>query len=276
MTEEAAIKHSKLPITRSRIVNDLHELGVRAGDKIIVHTSMSKIGWVCGGARTVIEALQEAVTETGLLVMPTHSADVSDPAEWGNPAVPRSWYRAIYQEMPAFDPMKTPTLGMGPVAELFRTCPGVQRSNHPIYSFAAWGNMKASAVGNHGLNDGLGMRSPLGEIYKNHGRIVLIGVSYRKNTSMHLGEIMSGRLQKTKRMSPIDVNGQRKWLRYWDWDYHEETFEKIGRLFEQTAAASSAIRKGLIGQACSLLLDQKMIVDFTAAYLKTCHQTILQ
>ncbi|CAM3286606.1 aminoglycoside N(3)-acetyltransferase [Sporolactobacillus spathodeae] len=276
MTEEEAIRRSQTAVTRSRIVEDLLDLGLKANDRVIVHTSMSKIGWVCGGTAAVIGALQDVLTEKGTLIMPAHSADVSDPADWSNPSVPRDWFDSIYREMPAFDPARTPTLGMGRVAEVFRTYPDVGRSRHPIYSFSVWGAYRDQIVDNHPYNNGLGPNSPLGAIYRCQGRVLLIGVGYRKNTSMHLGEVFSGRLKKVKRMSPVRISGERQWIHYQDWDYHEERFAEIGRHFEQEFGQSPAVRKGMIGQAPSILLDQKEVVDYTAAYLRKQRRTALQ
>jgi aminoglycoside 3-N-acetyltransferase len=55
------------------IYNDLFELGVRNGDILLVHTSLSSLGWVCGGAQAVLMALKQVVGKSGTLVMPSHS-----------------------------------------------------------------------------------------------------------------------------------------------------------------------------------------------------------
>lgn len=86
-------------------------LGVCTGDILLVHSSMSSIGWVCGGSQAVIESLLKSVGETGTLVMPAHSSDLSDPSVWENPPVPKTWISIIKETMPPFEVDKTPTRG---------------------------------------------------------------------------------------------------------------------------------------------------------------------
>ena len=52
---------------------------------MIAHSSLSSLGWVCVGSVAVVQALMDAVTESGTLVMPTHSAEYSDPGMWEHP-----------------------------------------------------------------------------------------------------------------------------------------------------------------------------------------------
>lgn len=60
-------------ITKIDLLKHFEELGLRKGDNVIVHTSMSKMGYICGGAQTVIEALLETVGGNGTVLMPTQS-----------------------------------------------------------------------------------------------------------------------------------------------------------------------------------------------------------
>src|SRR5919199_5368773 len=102
--EAAAVARSRSPVTRVSLGDDLLRLGVRRGAVLLVHTSVSALGWVCGGAQAVVEALLDAVGADGTLVVPTHTNNNSDPADWQNPPVPQAWWPVVRAHMPAFDP----------------------------------------------------------------------------------------------------------------------------------------------------------------------------
>lgn len=53
------IEHQVEPITKERIKADLVQLGVRQGMTLCVHSSLSSIGWVNGGAIAVIQAMMD-------------------------------------------------------------------------------------------------------------------------------------------------------------------------------------------------------------------------
>ena len=60
-------------VLKKDIIEALAELGVKSGQSIMVHTSLSSLGFVCGGAQVVIEALIESGGESGTIMMPTQS-----------------------------------------------------------------------------------------------------------------------------------------------------------------------------------------------------------
>ena len=80
MEERAIALAAKGPVTVQSLGKDLRGLGVRPGMVLIVHSSLSAMGWVCGGAVSVILALQSVLRSYGTLIMPTHSGDLSDPS----------------------------------------------------------------------------------------------------------------------------------------------------------------------------------------------------
>lgn len=60
-------------ILKEEIVQKLREVGLEKSDAVMVHTFLKRMGYVCGGAQTVIEALMEVVGEDGTIMMPTQS-----------------------------------------------------------------------------------------------------------------------------------------------------------------------------------------------------------
>ena len=74
MSEQDAISllHT-LPNTVSTLEADFITSGVQSGMTLIVHSSLSSLGWVCGGAVSVILSLEEVLSPEGTLVMSAHS-----------------------------------------------------------------------------------------------------------------------------------------------------------------------------------------------------------
>src|SRR5690606_22881796 len=127
------------PATIQSLREDLERLGLKPRMVVLVHSSLSKLGWVSGGAVAVILALELAIGRAGTPVTPAHAAHLSEPSHWVNPPVPEAWWQTIRDTMPAFDPDLTPTRMMGAIAETFRRGRGVLRSDHPQSSFTARG-----------------------------------------------------------------------------------------------------------------------------------------
>ena len=63
-------------VARNDIVNGLRSVGLEAGQNVVVHSSLKSFGRVEGGAAAVIDALEEVITPSGTLVMPTFSLEV--------------------------------------------------------------------------------------------------------------------------------------------------------------------------------------------------------
>ena len=85
------IAKSDAPRTRESLAADFRRLGLQAGATVIVHSSLSALGWVNGGAVAVVLALMDAVTDAGTIVTPAHSYYYSDPGQWNAPPVPKHW-----------------------------------------------------------------------------------------------------------------------------------------------------------------------------------------
>jgi aminoglycoside 3-N-acetyltransferase len=266
MSEADAISRSARPASLDSLAADVTAVGVRAGDIVLVHTSLSALGWVCGGAGAVIEALFVALGPKGTLVMPAHSGGLSEPSNWENPPVPRSWWPAVRATMPPFDLCKTPTGAIGTIAEAFRMWPGVSRSDHPTSSMAALGPDAWELLREHPLDDPLGEASPLGRLYELNAKVLLLGVGHDNNTSLHLAERKAFRDHQERTMtgSPIVQDGERRWVEYTEPSAYADDFEALGAAFE---TAPGHVTCGNVGAGIGRLMNQRELVDFAADWL---------
>lgn len=269
---EASAKHDEthvvaitdFPRTRASLAADLRALGLQAGMHVLVHTSLKAIGYIVGGAQDVIGALQDVLTPEGTLVMPAFSSSNSDPAHWQNPPVPQAWWETIRQHMPPFDPQRTPTWGIGRVAELFRTYPSVRRSYHPIDSFAAWGQHADWITDNHPLNNSFGEGSPLHKLYQLGGYELMLGTGYDTCTVLHLAEYLAPNGKPATQSSAILRDGQREWVTYQEIELDTDSFPIIGAEYE---AGGGKVLQGKVGAAQSRLVPHRNLVDFGIGWL---------
>lgn len=231
------------PATISRISAGLLDLGVEPGDLICLHVSLSSLGFVAGGARAVIEGAIDAVGgDAGTVMMPSYSGDLSDPAEWRHPPVPAEWIDEIRRETPAYDPEKTPTRGMGAVAEYFRGYPGTQRSEHPQSSFAARGRQAAEVLHPHPLDNRFGPDGPLGRLAELGGKVLLLGAPYDTVSLFHMTQHLVGRSNPVSKRAPVREGGATVWADYRDIDYPVDWFEDaVLLLLDEGIAATGSV-----------------------------------
>ena len=262
MSEKQTIEQTIIPITKQRLIQDLAFLKIDQAP-VLTHIALSKVGWISGGAVTMIQALLESIKDQGTLVMPTQSGDNSDPALWENPPVPAAWIQTLYETMPAYDKRYTPTRNMGRTAELFRTYPNVLRSDHPLVSFAAIGKDAETIINAHVLTPMFGEQTPLDVLYKMHAKILLVGTDFDVCTALHYSEYLAKICPVIHHRCAMIESGERRWVTFKDFEYDSEDFAALGRDFEKT----HTIIETTIGQAHAKLIDMKTLIDFGVEWL---------
>lgn len=259
-------------ITTKSLIHDLTQLGVYAGQIILVHTSMKALGgYVVGDAPAVVDALMQLITPKGTLLMPTGSTNNTDPATWRRSPVPVEQWNVIRAEMPPYRPDITPSNRMGIINECFRTYPGVRRSSHPAFSFAAWGQHADFVTADQSLDNSVAEQSPIGRLYELDGWVLLLGVGYEHNTSLHLADYWADYAYKQaeENGSAMLVNGCRQWVTYRDDAIGSDDFAELGVAFERE---TDEVVLGKVANATARLMRQRALVDFAIQWLEANHK----
>ena len=160
------------------------------GDGLFAHTSLGRIGHVIGGPRGLIEALIDAVGETGLVAMPGFSRDAYDPVEFAGADVSAEDHQRIRDQVPGFDPLRSDVAQNGAVPEAFRAWPGVVRSPHPTSSVLVYGPDAATTAARHDPHGwATGPATPWGKLRdRPQMKILLIGVRWNRCSALHAAE----------------------------------------------------------------------------------------
>jgi len=163
----AKAEGSEEKLTTARITRELQEnLGLRAGDRIGVHSSLKSLGRVADGPTGLIDALVDAVggPQRGTVLMPCFTQPLSE-----------------------CNVLNTPCR-LGLVPETFRTYPGVKLSQNHTHRVAVCGKDAAAIAASHVGKSPLGAGSPFHELAKRGGWIVLIGCDFSSCSTIHVAE----------------------------------------------------------------------------------------
>jgi len=158
------------------LLRDLKEAGIKQGDTLLVHSSLSSLGWVQGGSEVVIDALLDAAGAAGTVMVPTLTG--SEELSANNP--------------PTFDVNNTPCW-TGAIPETFRKRTDAVRSLHPTHSVAAVGPNAHFLTKDHlDSPTPCGPDSPYIRLAELGGKVVFIGVDLSCCTLLHCAEELAG------------------------------------------------------------------------------------
>lgn len=162
-------------ITQAKLEKQLKAMGIQKGDSILVHSALSKMGYLEEGPKTLVNALLEVIGENGNLLMPTS---------------PNAQFQLDYiQSLDCFDVNESPSK-LGAITEYFRKLPGVKRSLSATEPIAAYGPLADYFIEGH-FNQltPYNNQSPFYRLVEQKGKILYVGVTLANaGTSLHLLE----------------------------------------------------------------------------------------
>ncbi|MCY3665036.1 MAG: AAC(3) family N-acetyltransferase, partial [Gemmatimonadetes bacterium] len=148
----AALTDPAKMIGRKELVKDLRRLGVTPDMDLMVHSSLSAIGFVEGGAETVVDALLQAVGKRGTLLAPSFN----------------------HRAAKVFNRLTSPTTN-GAIPDALWRRTEAERSMHPTHAVAAIGPRASDYCHGH-LEAGIwAPDSPIGKLVHGGGYILALG-----------------------------------------------------------------------------------------------------
>ena len=220
-------------------VNDIRAglaaLGIAPGDDLILHCSLSAIGYVHGGADALIDAVLATVAPGGTMLMPV-LPDIYQPFDW-----------------------RTSPSTVGKVSEVFRLRPQAQRSRHPSHSVAAIGPRARWYTEGHEHREPTGADSPYDRLRQRRGWVVLLGVDHDRNTTLHLAESLAeAPYLRSGHLQVVNEDGSISEVTVPKMAYGHREF--IG--LEQRLRQAGIQRLGRIGDAVVRVMRADELVDF--------------
>lgn len=250
------------PITKEVLINKFYQLGIKEGDTLLVHASLSSLGYVVGGAEALFWALREVIGDKGTIVVPSQTVEISDPASWQYPPVPEEWHDVIRDAIPAYSKNLSYSKAMGAFSQFIGILLDSIRSNHPMYSFTAIGKKASEIIGQDSFDFPFGDKSPLGRMYSIGAKVLMIGTDFETNTSLHLAENRLNREVIYEKSKILTKDGE-KWISFKniELDIYDDYLEIQKNFTEQYTVNHISINESNI-----YLFDMKECVDFAEHY----------
>lgn len=250
----ATVDELKRELKLEDLVKGFRQVGVTAGDTLLVQSSYISLRKTQGGPRTVIEALLAALSPEGTLIMPAFNW-----VDFGE--------KKFYSQ-------RTTKPQTGILSELFMNWEGCCRIYHPFHGFSLvgkWARELAQKVKNRSSFEA---SSLFGELHRRNAKIMLLGVGYRQGFSFfHYVEesvgvpyrkfiTLSGKVEEldgTIRDIEIPYYGRASMNEEYD-------LEKIAPILEE--GSRSVVLSTSIGMCPVKVVRAKEAYDLLAAALK--------
>ena len=163
-------------LTGEDIEKTLRDIGLKEGDTVMIHSSVSACGHIIGGAKTIIGAFLKVVGEEGTIMAPAFTR-------------PYMYFEGAHQRQRnfrPFDPKNIRGISTGTLPKVMLRDFGAKRSAHATHSWCAIGKNAEYCVSAHGLLDSpCGDNNPMEKALSLGGKVVFFGCGVSPNTFIH-------------------------------------------------------------------------------------------
>jgi len=267
-----AVKGIPRFVTRAALRTDLERLGLGAGDTVMAHGALSRVGRMLNGPDALIGALLDAVGTKGTVMAYTdwdaRYDEVLDPAG----RVDEHWRPHV----PPFEAAGSrASRENGALPEFLRTWPGARRSGNPGASVAALGARADWITADHPFDYGYGEGSPLAKLVAVEGKVLMVGAPLETMTLLHhaehLAQVPGKRVIRFEVPFAAEAGGV-VWRMVEEFDtsdpvvdgLDDDYFAMIVSAFLTTGQGS----QGMVGDAPSVLVEAAAITAFAVDWLE--------
>lgn len=166
-----------IAVTQADVKKATESLNIKQGDTVLIHSSFKSMGYVEGGAESVIAGFLDVLGESGTLILPTFVQKNFTQAY-------ETWHLDKESDV-------------GYLTNYFRKRPGSVRSDQATHSVAACGKLAHFLTETHGHthkrfgcygDTPFSADSPWEKMYHLNTKIVLLGVGPKETTFRHYAE----------------------------------------------------------------------------------------
>jgi aminoglycoside 3-N-acetyltransferase len=236
-------------VTRATVSDCFGQVCLPTGASVLLHSSMSALGKVEGGPDAVIDGILDVIGSEGTLMVPTFNYWVNE----------------------LFDPAVTPSLA-GLISETLRRRNTAVRSLHPTHSVAAIGDRAVEFTKDHENRGALRIGSPVDNLAKSGGHVVLLGVRHESNSTIHIGEAYAEPWYLGFPFSPSDPTEarilDRGTIRTVEIAGSQSGCSLAFNVLELPLRKNGQIVDFKVGEALCQLISAKAIIDCTLSLLR--------
>ena len=237
--------------TKKEIIEQLDALGAPRGSIVLMHASMRAVGDVEGGAEGLLDTLIEYFTrDGGLFCVPTHT--------WDN----------LGRDVPTLDLTRGES-NLGLLTEIAARDKRGIRSENPTHSMVVYGDRARAEKlieGDKTARTPTAPETAYGEIYRQSGYILLVGVAQSRNTFLHtVDEILNipNRMVATPTKTTVKLDTGaiiERDLCLFDEEYNPDISLRFTK-YDTAFRYHRALTDGFIGDAPTMLCSATRMKD---------------
>jgi aminoglycoside 3-N-acetyltransferase len=191
-----AKKYYSKTYNKDQIVNDLNKFGIKPGMSVFIHSSLSKLGNIVGGPKTIVNSFERIIDKSkGTIMMPgfTIKGSMKGTLEY------------LEENKITYD-YRTEVPLVGAIPKAFFMTEGVERSCHPTHSVLAMGKNAKYITNTHvSCNTTFGEGTPLYKLIETESYIMGLGSDIAHLTFYHV-------LEDINKNFPVEVYDKKEFI----------------------------------------------------------------